>query len=79
MNNERAEEFEKWASDVIFGRAKGFRAMLMRVVLRMFSWLFRILVSVRLRLFRRGWKRQTQMGTLVIRISILLDIPCRAG
>ncbi len=69
MNNERAEEFEKWASDVIFGRAKGFRASLMRFLLRGFSWLFRLIVAIRLKLFRRGWKRQTQMGTLVISIG----------
>ena len=69
MNKEREEELEQWASDVIFGRAKGLRATLMRIVLRCFSWLFRLLVYTRLRLFRKGWKQQTQMGTLVISIG----------
>lgn len=69
MNKERAEEFEKWASDVIFGRAKGIRATFARIILRAFSWLFRLLVTLRLRLFRNGWKHQSQMGTLVISIG----------
>lgn len=69
MSNERSEEFEKWASDVIFGRAKGFRAFFMRIILRAFSWLFRLLVYTRLKLFRKGWKKQTHVGTMVLSIG----------
>jgi len=69
MDKERAEEFEKWASDVIFGRAKGISASLTRLVLHAFSFLFRFLVGLRLRLFRTGWKKQTHVGTLVISIG----------
>ncbi len=69
MNKERAEELEKWASDVIFGRAKGFRASVTRFVLHGFSYLFRVLVRMRLYLFRRGWKRQAHVGTLVVSIG----------
>ena len=38
----RSEEFEEWGTEVIFGRAKGFRASMMRMVLRGASWLFRL-------------------------------------
>lgn len=69
MSKKEDDEFEKWASDVIFGRAKGIRASSLRVVLHVFSWLFRFLVYQRLLLFRRGWKKQTHMGTLVISIG----------
>ncbi len=67
--SERQREFEQWAEDVIFGRAKGFRAALMRVLLRGLSWIFRGLVALRLRLFREGWKEQAHLGTMVISIG----------
>jgi len=67
--SERQKEFEKWGEDVIFGRAKGFRASLMRIFLRGLSWLFRGLVALRLRLFRKGYKKQAHLGTMVISIG----------
>ncbi len=67
--SERQKEFEKWGEDVIFGRAKGFRAFLMRIFLRGLSWIFRILVALRLRLFRKGVKKQAHLGTMVISIG----------
>ena len=39
----RSEEFEEWGTEVIFGRAKGFRAAMMRVVLRGASWLLSLI------------------------------------
>lgn len=66
---ETLEELEEWGTEVIFGRAKGFRAMLMRCVLRGFSWLYRAAVMQRLRLYRQGWKEQSHLGTLVISIG----------
>jgi len=66
---ETLEELEQWGEEVILGKAKGFRATIMRLILRVFSWLFRFLVILRLRLFRKGWKEQTHMGTLVISIG----------
>ena len=42
---------DRWGTEVIFGRAKGFRAAMMRVVLRGASWLFRLVVLARLYLF----------------------------
>ena len=44
----RSEEFEEWGTEVIFGRAKGFRAAMMRMILRGASWLFRLVVLARL-------------------------------
>ncbi len=67
--SERIKEFEQWGEDVIFGRAKGVRASLMRLLLRCLSWVFRGLVSLRLILFKRGWKRQAHLGTMVISIG----------
>ena len=69
MNKENLEDLEQWGEDVIFGRAKGFRANLMRCVLRGFSWLYRAIVLLRLRLFRKGWKDQAHLGTMVISIG----------
>jgi len=63
------EELEEWAEDVIFGRAKGIRAFLVRIVLRCFSWLYRAVILLRLRLFRKGWKKQAHLGTMVISIG----------
>lgn len=67
--SERLKEFEQWGEDVIFGRAKGLRASLMRVFLRCLSWIFRGLVAIRLNLFRLGWKKQAHLGTMVISIG----------
>ncbi|MFC4992018.1 tetraacyldisaccharide 4'-kinase [Rubritalea tangerina] len=66
---ENLEDLEQWGEDVIFGRAKGFRASLMRCVLRGFSWLYRGGVMLRLRLFRTGFKDQAYLGTTVISIG----------
>ncbi len=67
--SEGQKEFEKWAEDVIFGRARGFRAFLMRIFLRGLSWLFRGLVALRLKLFKKGFKEQAHLGTMVISIG----------
>jgi len=67
--SERLKEFEQWGEDVIFGKAKGLRANLMRLILRILSWIFRGLVALRLNLFKRGWKKQTHLGTMVISIG----------
>lgn len=66
---EMIAELERWGSDVIFGRAKGFRAAMMRMAMTTLSGVFRLLVQARLALFREGWKPQSQLGTLVIAIG----------
>ena len=62
-------ELEKWATDVIFGRARGFWPTVMRIVLRGFSWLYRFGVRLRLRLYRKGWLEQSSLGTMVVSIG----------
>ncbi len=62
-------EFERWGADVIFGRAKGFRAALTRFLMRALSGVFRILVQLRLWRYRSGWKPQHHLGTQVIAIG----------
>lgn len=68
---EQIAELERWASDVIFGRAKGFRASLMRSLMRALSGVYRALVQTRLALYRHGWKPQAHLGTLVVSIGNL--------
>jgi tetraacyldisaccharide 4'-kinase len=62
-------ELERWGSDVIFGRARGFRAAVMRVFMRTLSGVYRLLVQTRLWLFRNSWIRQHHLGTLVVSIG----------
>ncbi len=65
----RAEEFEEWGTEVIFGRAKGFRATVMRMILRGASWLFKAVVLTRLSLFRNNISKQERLGTLVVSVG----------
>lgn len=62
-------ELEKWATDVIFGRARGLWPSLMRCFLRGLSWIYRGGVKMRLRLFRKGWRPQANLGTMVVSIG----------
>ena len=66
---ELIEELERWGADVIFGRAKGFRAALMRFSMRALSGVFRLIVQIRLMRYRRGWRAQAHLGTQVIAIG----------
>lgn len=68
---ERLEELEQWGADVIFGRAKGFRATMTRFLMLTLSGVFRLAVQTRLLLFRRGWKEQHFLGTQVVSIGNL--------
>lgn len=65
----RAQEFEEWGTEVIFGQARGFRAMVMRMVLRVCSWGFRGIVKARLSLFHSRVLSQQLLGTLVISVG----------
>ena len=65
----RSEEFEQWGTEVIFGRAKGFRAGAMRVILRIASWVFRAVIILRLKLFASRIVKQSILGTLVISVG----------
>jgi len=66
---ETLDELEQWGTDVIFGRAKGFRATVMRLFLWSLSGLYRFGVSTRLRRFRNGSVEQQYLGTQVISIG----------
>jgi tetraacyldisaccharide 4'-kinase len=66
---EQIEELERWGADVIFGRARGFRAALMRFAMRAVSGIFRLVVQFRLWLYRGGWKPQHHLGTLVVSVG----------
>ncbi|MBK1834040.1 tetraacyldisaccharide 4'-kinase [Roseibacillus ishigakijimensis] len=65
------QDLEKWGADVIFGREKGFWATVARLVFRVFSWLFALLVRLRLLLFRSGLRDQARLGVQVISIGNL--------
>ena len=66
---ELLEDLEKWGADVIFGRARGFRAWLTRSIMLSLSYVFRGLVRLRLSLFRYGFKKQATPGATVISIG----------
>jgi tetraacyldisaccharide 4'-kinase len=66
---ELIEELERWGADVIFGRAKGFRAALMRFLMRALSGIFRLLVQLRLWRYRSGWKPQHHLCTQVVAVG----------
>ncbi len=63
------QELERWGADVIFGRAKGFRAALARFLMSALSGVFRALVQLRLWSYRNGWQTQHHLGTRVIAIG----------
>ncbi len=66
---ELIEELERWGADVIFGRAKGLRAALMRFAMRALSGVFRVIVQIRLWRYRSGAREQHFLGTQVIAIG----------
>lgn len=68
---ETLDELEQWGTEVIFGRARGFRATLMRVFLWSLSGLYRLGVAKRLGRYRSGAKPQQYLGTQVISIGNL--------
>ncbi|MBC7979508.1 MAG: tetraacyldisaccharide 4'-kinase [Armatimonadetes bacterium] len=68
---ERIDELEQWGADVIFGRAKGFRATVARILMLGLSGIFRIIVQCRIALYRNGWKPREFLGVQVISIGNL--------
>lgn len=65
----RMDEFAEWGTEVVFGRAKGFRAWMMRCALRLASFGFYALVKTRLFLFRRRIKTVHYLGTFVVSVG----------
>ncbi len=68
---ELIDELEQWGADVIFGRARGFRAAVTRFLMSWLSWIFRGLVQLRIALYRTGWKPQEYLGAQVVSIGNL--------
>ncbi len=68
---ELIDELEQWGADVIFGRARGFRAAMARFLMFWLSWIFRALVQCRIMLYRKGWKPQEYLGAQVVAIGNL--------
>ncbi len=66
---ELIDELEQWGADVIFGRARGFRAAMTRFLMSGLSWIFRALVQIRIALYRTGWKPQEYLGAQVVAIG----------
>lgn len=66
---EQLQELERWGGDVVFGRAKGFRAAITRLLMSGLAVAFRGLVQLRLSLFRNGWKKQSNLGTQVVSVG----------
>lgn len=65
----RMDEFAEWGTEVVFGRAHGFRAWMMRCVLRFASLFFYLLVKTRLFLFSRRIKTVRYLGTFVVSVG----------
>ncbi len=65
----RMDEFAEWGTEVVFGRAKGFRAWMMRCALRIASFAFYALIKTRLFLFRRRIKTVHYLGTFVVSVG----------
>ena len=65
------EDVEKWASDVIFGRARGMGAAVARLLFRLLSYVFGMVVQSRLFLHRKRWRQQAQLGTRVVSVGNL--------
>ncbi len=65
----RMDEFEEWGTDVVFNRAHGFRAWVMRCILRVASWGFHVVVKMRLFLYRRRLRTVHYLGTFVVSVG----------
>lgn len=63
------DEFAEWGTEVVFGRARGFRAWLLKCALRFASFFFYILIKTRLFLFRRRLKTVHYLGTFVVSVG----------
>ena len=67
----RLDELEQYAIEVILDKRHGFRATLLRIALRLLSFLYLAIVQVRLYLYRKRILKERQLGCLVISIGNL--------
>src|SRR6516165_8937372 len=67
----RLDELEQYAIEVILEKRQGFRAGVLRVVLRLLSFLYLAIVQFRLYLYRNRILKDRQLGCPVISIGNL--------
>jgi len=65
------DDLEKWGADVISGRDRSFLAFIMRRILGVFSILFRVIATVRVRNFLSGRREQADFATMVVSVGNL--------
>jgi tetraacyldisaccharide 4'-kinase len=65
------DELEQYAIEVILEKRHGFRASLLRIVLRLLSFVYLSIVQLRLFLYRKRILKERQLGCLVISIGNL--------
>ena len=65
------DDLEQYAIEVILNKRHGFRASLLRVILRALSFIYLAIVQVRLYLYRNRILKERQLGCLVISIGNL--------
>src|SRR5215471_12176229 len=67
----RLDDLEQYAVEVILEKRHGFRASLLRTVLRVLSFVYLSIVQFRLYLYRKRILKERQLGCLVISIGNL--------
>src|ERR1700687_2293686 len=65
------DDLEQYAIEVILEKRHGFRASLLRIVLRLLSFVYLSIVQLRLFLYRKRILKERQLGCLVISIGNL--------
>lgn len=65
------DDLEQYAIEVILNKRHGFRASLLRVILRALSFIYLAIVQARLYLYRNRILKEHQLGCLVISIGNL--------
>ena len=65
------DDLEQYAIEVILDKRHGFRASILRIVLRLLSFLYLAIVQLRLYLYRKRILKERQLGCLVISIGNL--------
>jgi len=70
-NKPKIEDLESYLLDIIEGRREGKRATVLRGILRVLSWIFILIVQVRLWLYRHRIIRANTLGCQVISVGNL--------
>lgn len=70
-NKPKIEDLESYLLDIIEGRREGKRATILRGILRVLSWIFILIVQVRLWLYRHRIIRANTLGCQVISVGNL--------